>query len=108
MIRHMVMADRNSSSPTHFLSTTSTWRDHADNPPPNDASAMWLNVHANSNSDTFSRGGSSSLMQQVVVVREIALDVLGRVERVGRVVLVRQVPVGGKGVRQPRHHRRIA
>ena len=39
-IRHMVMADRNSASPIHFFSTTITSRDHADSPPPNEASAM--------------------------------------------------------------------
>src|SRR5882757_7736992 len=84
-IRHMVMADRNSSSPIHFFSTTIISRDHADNPPPNDASAT-----SETSSEFWSsdfRAGAS-LMHEFGVVREVVLVVLGRIERVGRVVLV--------------------
>src|SRR5262245_66410963 len=62
---------------------------------------MWLNVRASSNSETFSRGGSISLscggsislMHEVGVVREVILAVLGRIERVRRLVGVRELPV---------------
>jgi len=40
MIRHMVIALRNCSSPIHFRRSTTTSRDQADSPPPNEASAM--------------------------------------------------------------------
>ena len=81
-IRHIVMALRNSSSLIHFFSTTSTSRDHADSPPPNDASAMWLNVNASSKQgDAAARGcraaAMPSLMHQFVVVREVVLVVVG-------------------------------
>src|SRR3979490_1444313 len=82
-MRHIVMAERNSSSPIHCFSTTSTSRDHADSPPPNEASAMWLNVHARSSSETFSTGGSLSLLHEVFVVREVVLVVLGQIKRIG-------------------------
>jgi hypothetical protein len=50
---------------------------------------MWLNVQANLASDTRSAGGKGpSLMHEFWVVREVVLVVLGRNERVGRVVLV--------------------
>jgi hypothetical protein len=43
---------------------------------------MWLNVHASSNRETLSRGGSISFVHEVGVVREVVLAVLGRIERV--------------------------
>src|ERR1700738_162868 len=111
-IRHIVMAERNSASPIQCFSTTSTSRDHADSPPPNEASAMWLNVHARSTSETFSSGGSSSggsisLMHEVFVVREVVLVVLGRIKRIGRVVLVRKLPVAVEDLLQPPDDRRV-
>src|SRR5947209_6786499 len=93
------MAERNSSSPIHFFSTTMISRDHADKPPPKDASAMWLNVQASSSRETCLEFGASdlvagpSLMAQFVVVREVVLVVRGRVERIRCVVLVREFPV---------------
>src|SRR6476619_6753070 len=95
------MADRNSASPIHSFSTTSTSRDHADSPPPNEASAMWLNVHASSNSDTLSGPASTSLMHEVVVVREVVLVVLRRIERIRRLVVVRRLPVAVEHLLQP-------
>src|SRR4051812_14034692 len=95
------MAERNSSSPIHFFSTTMISRDHADRPPPNDASAMWLNVHASSSRETFS-AEPVSLMDEFGVVREVVLVVGARVERIRRLVVVRQFPVGLEGRLQPR------
>src|ERR1700704_6675895 len=112
-IRHMVMADRNSSSPIHFFSTTIISRDHADNPPPNDANAMWLNVHASSSRETSSECWSSdfragaSLMHEFGVVREVVLVMLGRIERVGWVVLVRESPVLVEDDLEPGDHGRV-
>src|ERR1700682_4188354 len=100
------MAERNSASPIHCFSSTSTSRDHADSPPPNEASAMWLNVHARSTSETFSSGASTSLMHEVFVVREIVLVVLGRIERIRRLVVVRQLPVAVEDFLQPPDDRR--
>src|SRR5690349_291751 len=94
-MRHIVSALRNSDSPSHFFCTTSTSRDQADRPPPNDASAMWLNVHASSGSDTRgmagdgSGGSPGSLMNQFGIVREVVLDVLGGAQRVRGLVVVR-------------------
>jgi hypothetical protein len=76
---------------------------------------MWLNVHASSNRETFSRGGSIalsrggsiSLVHEVVVVREIVLVVLVRFERIRRLVLVRQVPVAAEHFLQPPDDRRV-
>src|SRR6185436_5612754 len=84
-------------------------RDQADSPPPNEASAMWLKVQASSTRETFSScgpisrssGGSASLMHQVGVVREVRLVVLGRLEGVRGVVVVRTVPVGVEYVFEP-------
>src|SRR3977135_878432 len=90
------MAERNSASPIHCFSSTSTSRDHADSPPPNDASAMWLNVHARSSSETFSTGGPISLMHEIFVVREVVLVVLGRIKRIGGLGMVRKDPVAGE------------
>src|SRR6202040_871807 len=101
------MAERNSASPIHCFSSTSTSRDHADSPPPNEASAMWLNVHARSSSQTFSTGGSISLMHEVFVVREVVLVVLGRIERVRRLVVVRHLPVAVEDFLQPPDDRRV-
>ena len=68
---------------------------------------MWLNVHASSSRETFSRGGSISLMHEVFVVREVVLVVLRRVERIRRLVMVRQVPVAVEDFRQPPDNRRV-
>src|SRR5882757_1384101 len=83
-IRHMVMADR---------------------PPPNDANAMWLKVKAKVGSETRSAGGNGpSLMHEFRVVGEVVLVVLGRIERVGRVVLVGEPPVLVEDGSQPCGH----
>src|SRR3981081_4307834 len=95
------MADRNSASPIHCFSTTSTSRDQAARPPPKEASAMWLNVHASSRSETLSSGVSISLMHEVWVVREVVLDVLGRIEGIRSLVMVGKLPVAVEDLFQP-------
>src|SRR5271157_2328508 len=107
MIRHIVMALRNSSSPIQFFSTTSTSRDQAESPPPNEASAMWLNVHASSNSETFSRRDSISLMPEVFVVRKVVLVVLAGIDWIRRVIVMRKVPVRIENVPQPGDNVRV-
>jgi len=41
-------------------------------------------------------------MHEVVVVREIVLDVVGRIQGIRRIVMVRQIPVGGEDLIEPR------
>jgi len=85
-MRHIVRMLKNSSSLIHFFSTTTTSRDHAESPPPNEASEMWLKVNANSVSE--GRDFAASLMMQLGIVREVVLVVLRGVQWIRCVVVV--------------------
>jgi hypothetical protein len=51
---------------------------------------------------------SSSLVHESIVVREVRLCMLGRIERIRRIVAIGKIPVGLEGIPQPGDNARTA
>src|SRR6516164_3647596 len=104
--RLRVSALRNSSSSSHFFSSTITRRAQAERPPPKLARLILLKVSASSSRRGFVAG---SVMHKGGVMRKLLLLLFGRfVNRIGRFVFPRRLPVPLEHGRQVLHDGGIA